>query len=147
MSVPSLLIILFDKNSKLRSFLFPFIRQTFFVKLIHSNRTIRTSGLRYKRRVNGDVVGDGPYLLQAKLPDAKLGGSFVLQDRIKGNDIHAEALHSVGHLAAYAAHPEDREGLAGQLVSGVQFPVPSAFLQRLCGLRHVARERGDQGAC
>jgi len=97
--------------------------------------------------VNGDVVGDGPYLFQAELPDAELGGGLILQDRIVGNDIHAEALHSVGYLAAYAAHSEDREGLAGQLVSGVQFPVPSALFQRLCGLRHVARERGDQSAC
>lgn len=97
--------------------------------------------------MNGDVVGDGPYLLQIELRDAELGGGLGLQDRVEGDDIHAEALHSVGHFAAYAAHPEDREGLAGQLVSGVQLPIPSALLQRLCGLRHVARERGDQGAC
>lgn len=108
---------------------------------------MRTSGLRYERRVNGDIVGDGPYLLQAELPDAELGGGLGLQDRIEGNDIHTEALHSVGHLAAYATHPEDREGLAGQFVTGVQFPVPSTLLERLSGLRDVACERGDQGAC
>lgn len=81
--------------------------------------------------MNGDIIGDGPYLRQTELPDTELGGGLGLQDRIEGNDIHAEALHSVGHLAAYAAHSEDCESLAGELVSGVQFPVPSALLQRL----------------
>lgn len=97
--------------------------------------------------MNSDVIGDGPYLFQIELPDAELDSGLFLQNRIEGNDIHTEALHSISHLATYASHSEDREGLAGQLISGVQFPIPSALLQRLCGLRHVAREGGDEGAC
>ena len=67
----------------------------------------------------GDIVGDGPYFLRVEVSDAELGGDLVRQKRIIGNDIHAEALHSVSHLAAYATYPEDREGLAGQLVSRI----------------------------
>lgn len=108
--------------------------------------SIRTSGLRYQRCMDGDVIRHRPYLLQSELPDAELGGGLGLQYGIEGDDVHAEGLHSVGHLATDTAHTEDREGLAGQLVAGVQFPVPSTFLQRLRGLRDIACQRGDQGA-
>jgi hypothetical protein len=78
--------------------------------------------------MNSDVVRYGPYFVQVELPDAKFGGSLGFEDRIERYDIHAEALHPKGDLAPYATHSEDRKSFTGQLVSGVQFSVPSAFL-------------------
>lgn len=96
--------------------------------------------------MDSDVIGYGPYFVQTELSDAKFSGRLGFQNRIERYDVHAEALHPVGDLAPYAAHSENGEGLAGQFVSGVQLPVPSALLQGLCSLRDVTRQRGDQGA-
>lgn len=97
--------------------------------------------------MHGNVVSHGPYFVQAEHPDTELGGSLRLQYGVEGDDVHAEGLHPESYLTADTAHTDDREGLAGQLVAGVQLPVPSSLLERLRGLRHVARQRGDQGAC
>lgn len=115
--------------------------------VLRDGRSIRTSSLRYQRRVDGDVIGHRPQFLQAELPDAELGGGLRQQYGVEGDDVHAEGLHPDRHLATDTAHPDDREGLAGQLVARVQLPIPSALLERLRGLRHVARQRGDKGAC
>lgn len=111
-----------------------------------NNNGKNTFRLRNKRRMHGDVVGYRPYFIQREFLNANLIGDLMREQRIESDHSHSKCLHPSSHFATYASHSDYRQCFPRQLETGVQFSVPSSFLQRLDCLRNVSRQIADQRA-
>ena len=97
--------------------------------------------------MHGDVVGILPDGLEVALTHSELGSLFLSEDRIEGDDLHAEGNHAPGYLATDAPEAKNAEYLAVELVAGVEFTIPASLLHRLTCLHDVAGQSRDNGAC
>ena len=96
-----------------------------------------------KRDVNGDEVGLPEDLLKIDQFETAREMRIRIDIRIVGNDVHAHSPALARHFASNAAEADDAQRLSCEfhtLEPGF-FPLP--VLQRLIGLRNVARQ-GEQ---
>ena len=68
--------------------------------------------LRRRRRVHGNEVGGLQHLLQRAGPDAVLVDGQLLDERVVGDDVHAERLGPRRNRARDVAERDQAEGLA-----------------------------------
>ncbi len=98
-------------------------------------------GLVGQGRVQGEEVGAAEDLvLGERVLDTELPEALVRDERVVGDDLHAEADGSAGNLLADPAETEHPEGLALELDSTPPGPLPTTLLERRVRLRDVARE-------
>ena len=71
--------------------------------------------------------------------DAELAEALGRDERVVGDDAHAQPARAARDLLADAAEAEDAERLARELDAAVRAPLPAALLERRVGLRDVAR--------
>ena len=76
--------------------------------------------------------------------DAELAEALRSDERVVGDDVHAEARGTSRDLLADPPEAEDAERLARELDAPVRLPLPATLLQRCMRLRNVPRERDEQ---
>ena len=102
-------------------------------------------GLGGLGQVDGDEVGLGVDVVGGLgLGHAELLVALGADERVEGDDVHAEALRALGDELADAAEAEDAERLVEQLGARELAALPLACAQALVRLRDVAGEREQQ---
>src|SRR5438067_8409161 len=93
-----------------------------------------------REEVGGDIdLRDGFRALGAELAEP-VGGD----ERVEGDDAHAEAERAACDLLADPPEAEHAERLAAELDAGVRAPFPAALFERRMRLGDVPRERDEQ---
>ena len=93
------------------------------------------------RHVQRDDVGAAQQLVELHLLDAELERALRREERIVGDDLHAQADGAVGDDGADIAAADDAEHLGGELDAHEAVLLPLAGLCRGIGLRDLARQR------
>ena len=102
-------------------------------------------GLGGLGQVDGDEVGHRVDLVGGLgVLDAHLGVAVGADERVEGDDLHAEALGALGDELADAAEAEDAERLVQHLDAGELRALPLAAREAGVGLRDVAGQREQQ---
>ena len=83
-------------------------------------------------------------VLGRRVLDAELAEAVVADERVVGDDVHAEPDRAAGDLLADPAEAEHAERLALELDAAPPGALPAMLLQGGMGLRDVARERDHQ---
>ena len=92
-----------------------------------------------------EEVRDGKdVVLRCCVLDAELAKPVVRDERVVGDDLHAEADRPAGDLLADPAEAEHAERLAFELDATPLRALPPTLLERRVGLRNVAGERHHQ---
>ena len=97
------------------------------------------------RHVQRDDVGAAQEIVELDLLDAELDGALRRQERIVGDDLHAQADAAIGDDGADIAAADHAERLGGELDAHEAVLLPLAGLRRGIGLRDLAREREHHG--
>ena len=86
-----------------------------------------TARLVGERRVQRDEVGAGEQVVQLDLLDAELDRALWREERVVGDDLHLQAVSSVGDDRADVAASDEAERLAGELDAEepVLLPLPA----------------------
>ncbi len=79
-----------------------------------------------------------------RLLDAEITEAVAADERVVGDDVHAQSERTSRDLLADPAEADHPEGLPGELDSAPARALPAALLQRRVRLRDVARQRDDQ---
>ena len=111
-------------------------------ELVGADDAHRLGGLR---QVHRDDVGAAQQLVERDQADAHLRGAAGGDERVVGDDVHAERRQPLGHQGADPAEPDDAGGLLVQLDAGVLAALPLPLLEGGGGRRDVAG-RGEQQA-
>ena len=98
-----------------------------------------------QRQVQREEVGRGEDLLHGLgVLGAELAEPLRRDERVVGDDAHAETERPPGDLVADPAEAEHAERLVGELDPAPARALPAALLERRVRLRDVARERDEQ---
>ena len=108
-------------------------------------RSTTAARLGRERQVQREEVGRREHVSgRLDALDAELAEAVVGDERVVGDDAHAEADRAARDLLADAAEAEHAERLAVELDAAPGLALPAALLQRGVRLRDVARERDQQ---
>ena len=99
-----------------------------------------------RRQMERQEVGGRAHLVERQQLDAHALGDLARDERIVGDDAHAERAGALRHLLADAPEAGDAERLAAQLGAEKPLLLPLAVLHRPIGGGNAARERQHQGA-
>lgn len=92
------------------------------------------------RHVQRDVVGPGAELVDRQQRDAQVGGDVRGDERVVGDDLHAEGAGPLADLLPDTSESHDAERLAAQLGAGEAALLPALLLHGRIGGGHRARE-------
>ena len=95
-------------------------------------------GLGGLGQVHRDDVAGAQQLVEPDEADAHLRGAAGGDERVVGDDVHAERRQPLGDQRADAAEADDAGGLLVELDAGVPAALPLPLLERRVGRRDVA---------
>ena len=107
------------------------------------NEVVRLGG---RREVKRQEVGGGADLVERQQLDAHAFGEIARDERVVGDDAHAERAGALRDFLADAAEPGDAERLASQLGAEEALLLPLRLLHRAVGGRNDAGQRQHERA-